>query len=74
MRARTLREQAFNFGLQSTKIQSITVADGKITFKTKGYGHGVGLSQRGALGASAAGWSYTQILKNYYTGISITTI
>ncbi len=75
VKARTLREQVFGTGkLQSTKILSITVSDGKISFKTKGYGHGVGLSQRGALGCSAAGWSYTKILKHYYTGVSIATI
>ena len=75
VKARTLREQVFGTGkLQSTKILSITVSDGNISFKTKGYGHGVGLSQRGALGCSAAGWSYTQILKHYYTGVSIATV
>ena len=75
VKARTLREQVFGTGkLQSTKILSISVSDGKISFKTKGYGHGVGLSQRGALGCSAAGWSYTKILKHYYTGVSIATI
>lgn len=74
VKARTLREQVFGSNnLQSTKITSITVKDGKITFSTKGYGHGVGMSQRGALGYSAAGWTYTQILKNYYKGISIKT-
>ena len=36
-----------------------------------GFGHGVGLSQFGAMGMAKKGYSYDQILKHYYTGISI---
>ncbi|MCQ2958085.1 MAG: SpoIID/LytB domain-containing protein [Candidatus Gastranaerophilales bacterium] len=36
-----------------------------------GFGHGVGLSQFGALGMAKAGYKYDEILKHYYTGISI---
>lgn len=36
-----------------------------------GDGHGVGMSQWGALGDAEHGWSYTQILSHYYTGTSI---
>lgn len=38
---------------------------------TKGYGHGVGMSQYGALGMAKAGYSYDQILKHYYQGVEI---
>jgi SpoIID/LytB domain protein len=31
-----------------------------------GYGHGVGMSQEGALGYAEHGWSYEQILAHYY--------
>ena len=41
----------------------------KIT--TKGYGHGVGLSQYGANGMAKNGSSYIDILKHYYKGVSI---
>lgn len=34
-------------------------------------GHGVGLSQFGAYGAARSGWSASQIVKHYYTGVSI---
>ncbi len=37
----------------------------------KGYGHGVGLSQCGAMGFAENGWNYEQILKHYYTGVEI---
>lgn len=52
---------------------TITYADGNFTIVTKGYGHGVGMSQWGAqLYAQNEGWSYAQILTHYYTGVSIT--
>lgn len=38
-----------------------------------GYGHGVGMSQEGALGYAEHGFSYQQILAHYYTGTSIGT-
>lgn len=38
-----------------------------------GYGHGVGMSQEGALGYAEHGFSYTAILAHYYTGTSIGT-
>ena len=37
-----------------------------------GYGHGVGLSQQGALGMARAGFSYQEILGHYYTDIRLT--
>ena len=37
-----------------------------------GFGHGVGMSQTGAAGMAAAGYTYDQILKHYYTGIELT--
>ena len=52
---------------------TISYADGKFTIVTKGYGHGVGMSQWGAqLYAQNEGWSYAQILTHYYTGVSLT--
>jgi len=44
-------------------------------FTTYGYGHGVGLSQWGAqLYAQNEGWSYSQILTHYYTGVTLQNI
>jgi len=37
----------------------------------KGWGHGVGLCQVGAFGMAQAGSSFEQILKHYYSGISV---
>ena len=39
--------------------------------KGHGWGHGVGMSQYGALGRSAAGRDYKQILGFYYDGTNV---
>ena len=39
-----------------------------------GDGHGVGMSQVGAEGLAAHGYSYEQILAHYYAGTSIATL
>jgi len=39
-----------------------------IIFQGKGYGHGVGLSQWGALEMAKQGQSYHNILSHYYPG------
>lgn len=57
-------------GLRSTDFEIIKTDTG-ISFVTKGYGHGVGLSQYGANGMAKAGYSYEQILKHYYQGVTI---
>lgn len=50
-------------------------ADGeKITFRVLGYGHGVGMSQNGANVMAQNGKSYTDILKHYYSGVSIVNL
>src|SRR5207253_5391338 len=36
-----------------------------------GFGHGVGMSQEGALGYAQHGWSYEAILDHYYSGTAI---
>ncbi len=45
----------------------------EVTFSGQGYGHGLGMCQMGALGMarSEMGFSYRDILKRYYTGITI---
>lgn len=73
VKGRTLRESIFGSSkLKSCKITAIDVSGDTITFHTKGYGHGVGMSQLGALGYAAnEGYSYRQILQYYYTGVTI---
>lgn len=39
-----------------------------------GYGHGVGLSQWGALAMAREGWTAAQILRHYYTGTKVAPV
>lgn len=50
---------------------TITQDGDTITIKTIGYGHGVGMSQYGALGMAEAGYTYEEILRHYYQGVTI---
>jgi stage II sporulation protein D len=59
--------------LRSTNIE-IEQEDDKIKITSKGFGHGVGMSQYGALELSKIGYSYDQILKYYYQGTEIKKI
>lgn len=58
------------FDLDSTNF-TIDLTDSSVTFHTKGYGHGVGMSQTGANAMAKSGSNYVQILKHYYTGVKI---
>lgn len=57
-------------GLRSSSFQ---IKKEKDTYKitTKGFGHGLGLSQYGAQGMASEGSSYKDILYHYYTGVKI---
>lgn len=57
-------------GLKSTDIE-ITNDSKNVYIKTKGYGHGVGMSQLGSNVMAKKGYKYEDILKYYYTGIKI---
>ena len=57
-------------GLRSTDF-TIELAGDTVNITTKGYGHGVGMSQYGALGMAKEGYTYEQILKHYYQGTNI---
>ncbi len=56
--------------LRSTDFE-INISDQSIIIKTKGYGHGVGMSQYGANYLANIGKNYEEILKYYYNGIDI---
>ena len=58
------------FNLRSTDF-NITIENNDIIFTTKGYGHGVGMSQYGANAMAKEGSTYEDILKYYYQGITI---
>lgn len=56
-------------GLRSSQFTWAAEGD-EVRITTYGYGHGVGMSQWGANGMAQEGYTATQILKHYYTGIS----
>ena len=48
-------------------------AKARFTIRGAGFGHGVGMSQYGALGFAQQGRTYDQILRHYYTGTGLGT-
>lgn len=53
---------------------TIDSKEDKLTIKTTGYGHGVGLCQYGANGAAKEGRNFREILTYYYTGVALRNI
>jgi stage II sporulation protein D len=45
----------------------------RFTIRGAGFGHGVGMSQYGAMGYAEHGWTYDAILGHYYTGTALGT-
>lgn len=72
-------EQTKQGGLTPVASQAYTVYDvniptvenGKFVFEGVGNGHGVGMSQNGAKGMADMGYTYDQIIKHYYTDVTI---
>ena len=59
--------------LRSTDF-TIELKGDYVTITTVGYGHGVGMSQYGALGMAKNGYTYDAILKHYYSNTNIAKI
>lgn len=58
------------FGLRSASFTTETTAE-TVTFRVTGYGHGVGMSQYGANEMAKQGKTWQDILRWYYTGVTI---
>ncbi len=54
-------------GLRSAAFD-VSYKEGELVFNVKGYGHGVGMSQYGAIYLASTGSSFVEILSHYYTG------
>jgi SpoIID/LytB domain protein len=65
---RTLRR------LPSTLFVIETLGPDRWRFNGGGFGHGVGLSQAGAIDLAARGWSFERILSHYYPGTTLTEV
>jgi stage II sporulation protein D len=78
---RTIYYQAMDHKIEFRKIRedwnlksaffSVVYDDGLFILKGKGYGHGVGLSQEGAINMARKGYHYSEILNFYYNNIHI---
>ena len=58
------------FRLRSTYF-NIQETENKVLLKGRGFGHGVGLCQIGAMEMAALGYNYSEILHFYYSGVHI---
>jgi stage II sporulation protein D len=67
-RAFRLRSTAFEISPRDSAGNTVFVIN------SRGFGHGVGLSQHGADILATRGFSYEEILRHYYTGIEIITV
>ncbi len=65
-----LRDIRRDWKLKSTFF-SISVSGDQVVLNGKGFGHGVGLSQEGAMVMSTKGFSYREIIHFYFTDIHI---
>lgn len=63
-----LRDLREKFKLKSTWF-NCSLVNGELVLRGKGFGHGVGLCQEGAMRMAFYGYTAEQILKYYFTGI-----
>jgi stage II sporulation protein D len=64
---RDLREE---FGLKSTFFSCYPEGD-EVVLRGRGFGHGVGLCQEGAMKMARSGYSFDQIIKYYFPGSKV---
>lgn len=67
------REVREKLNLQSSDF-SIKQNDQHLIFTTKGYGHGIGMSQYGANGMAKEGKTYKEIVEYYYKDVEISSV
>ena len=67
------KEMRSIFSLYSANF-TFSFTDDNVVIKTKGFGHGVGMSQHGANAMAKNGSDHIEILEHYYTGIDVVKI
>jgi len=60
--------------LNSTDFSVADRGDGLVELQGRGYGHGAGMCQWGAIGRARAGQTYQQILEAYYPGATLVDV
>jgi len=68
-----LRDMRRDLGLRSTFF-SVRQEGDKVILDGRGYGHGVGLSQEGAIRKIREGFTVEEVLKFYYTNVELVRI
>jgi stage II sporulation protein D (peptidoglycan lytic transglycosylase) len=68
-----LRVIRAEMNLRSTFF-SVSADGDSLILRGKGYGHGVGLCQEGAMSMAGKGFGYRQIIDFYYNGVLVTNI
>jgi stage II sporulation protein D len=68
-----LRTMRTDLNLRSTFF-SVADSGESVILKGRGYGHGVGLCQEGAMAMAARGFKYLQIINFYYSGVFVADI
>ncbi len=66
--------KVLGYGMLKSTLFRVKKRGSTFTFRGRGSGHGVGLSQWGAKGMAEEGYSYRKILKHYYSGTFIRKI
>ena len=57
--------------ISSKGITTLKTDSSSYNFEGRGWGHGIGMSQYGAKQMAEEGFSYDEILKHYFTGVTI---
>lgn len=57
--------------ISSDGVKIVDTNSTQYSFDGRGWGHGIGMSQYGAKEMAAEGFKYDEILKHYYTGVTI---
>lgn len=57
--------------ISSSGVSIIDTDSEQYNFEGRGWGHGIGMSQYGAKQMAEEGYTYDEILKHYYTGVTI---
>lgn len=60
-----------NFQLDEQGTVRLATSNNQFLINGKGFGHGIGLSQWGAMGFAKLGYDYVKILHYYYNGVHI---
>lgn len=73
-RIRSVIKNSDNNGILRSTMFDVNFSAGKIIITGKGFGHGVGLCQYGAIRQSNLGKTYTDILSHYFPGTKISKL